>query len=248
MWIWLVSYSLKMNERITQIAAWAHQRRLEWVAAGALTIAAVACGGAESKGNNGSIGATFEPVFGDTPTATIALPMATATRVPEPTVTPMPEKPALSFGNYDVFMGDIEGGGKILVAALPGIDPKTGTSLVIVDKRTPTCSNPTYLVYRFTASGRYDGANMNASFTSKSVSAQLIDARTATGQVSARTETISTPTGDITCPGGTFPFNASRVGSGRPALFSAYRAVSGTNATDAELQRSIEQATRMQLP
>ena len=201
----------------------------------------VACKGAGAE--NGSLGSEAGSVV-VTPTEvpTVILP----TEVP---ATPIPEKP--NFGRYDVFMGDADGGGKVVITALPfDYDPSKGRVIIISRKETPTSSNPDHYLFVYTLAASYDSSGfMTRTLAKGTISGKLIDEQTVTGVMTQ--EGYTTSDGKETYPTASANFTIKKIGNGRKALLDSYRTAYGRLASglsDAQLITSLQQACACTLP
>ena len=237
---------MELDRRLSQAINWAHRKKIDLAAGAVLSAAAFAC-----SGGNGKSETNPTPPGPDIP------PVATATQVPPTEVppTPTPEKPALSFAHYDVFTGDIEGGGKIVIVILFHTGDSQSPKVIAMLEKTDKCTDPTYYSFLFTAAAPL---NLNAQdfevaggfSLSRKVSGKLDDASTVSGNISG-------PQAG-TCPAspdGGFIFTAKKVGNGKDvflqAAMSAYAAGRGNgsvNGTAADFQNSIERQTKIKLP
>lgn len=225
------------GERLIEASRWIHKKKIGLAAGAVLTIAAAACGG-KAKGD--VVVSSPEP----------NIPQAAATPdIPKP--APTPEKPAFKFNHYDVFAGDIEGGGKLIVAILADpADLGKGRTVLIAEKRTPTCDNG-YYEFVYAASGSYNQAEINYRARTRRIAGALLNQTTVSGTISEEGYRANSPSGPVNCPANSFKFTATLVGNGRERLIGAYRTALGSlasGATDQQLQASVERQCVCTLP
>lgn len=166
------------------------------------------------------------------------------TNVPEPTQVPTPEEPVLSFGRYDVFMGNLDGGGRVVFTTLPDSEGAgTGAIVFASDRRMDTCGNGSYK-FNFIIKSTYKDNTANIKRFSKSAVVNLIAQDTVSGEV-AEDGTLAS------CTPGKVNFTGRKFGVGKAAFLASFRqalASSGVTYTDAQAQNSIETQSGFKLP
>ena len=204
---------MELDRRLSQAINWAHRKKIDLAAGAVLSAAAFAC-----SGGNGKSETNPTPLGPDIP------PVATATQVPPTEVppTPTPEAPKFTFGHYYVFAGDIEGGGKVVIASF--VDGLSTKYCVNVSKDQPRATNGFY-VFNFTkgsVSSDKTSFNIEAG-TKKRITGKLIDAQTVTGTMTQEGYQANQAGNPFTFPNASANYTAVRVGNGLRSLLDSYR-------------------------